>query len=113
MLTSYFQAAMRQARYEILEDDGSFYGEIPAIPGVWVHAKTLEACREELETVPEGVVVGQRRDLISYLRALGFAAPVSGSDHRIPNPHAEDISRGLLVRILRRAGIEREVWEAL
>jgi hypothetical protein len=23
---------MRQARYEIVEDDGSFYGDIPAIP---------------------------------------------------------------------------------
>ena len=25
MLTSYIRAAMRQARYEIVEDDGSFY----------------------------------------------------------------------------------------
>ena len=47
MLTSYIRAAMRQARYEIVEDDGSFYGDIPAIPGVWANAKTLEACREE------------------------------------------------------------------
>jgi len=43
MLTSYIRAAMRQARYEIVEDDGSFYGEIPAIPGVWANAQTLEA----------------------------------------------------------------------
>ena len=54
MLTSYIRAAMRQARYEIVEDDGSFYGEIPAIPGVWSNADTLEACREELESVLEG-----------------------------------------------------------
>src|ERR1039458_8835252 len=39
--------AMRQVRYEIVEDDGSFYGDIPAIPGVWANDKTLEACREE------------------------------------------------------------------
>jgi len=45
---------MRQARYEIVEDDGSFYGEIPVIPGIWANAKTLEACREELESVLEG-----------------------------------------------------------
>jgi predicted RNase H-like HicB family nuclease len=45
---------MRQARYEMVEDDGSFYGDIPAIPGVWANAKTLEACREELESVLEG-----------------------------------------------------------
>lgn len=30
MLTEYIRAAMRRARYEILEDDGTFYGEIPA-----------------------------------------------------------------------------------
>ncbi len=57
MLTSYLRAAMRRARYEIVEDDGSFYGEIPAIPGVWANAKTLEACREELESVLEGWVL--------------------------------------------------------
>ena len=45
---------MRQARYEIIEDDGSFYGAIPAIQGVWANTKTLEACREELESVLEG-----------------------------------------------------------
>jgi predicted RNase H-like HicB family nuclease len=57
MLTSYIRAAMRRARYEIVEDDASFYGEIPAIPGVWANAKTLEACREELESVLEGWVL--------------------------------------------------------
>ena len=57
MLTSYLRAAMRQARYEIVEDDGSFYAHIPAIPGIWANAKTLEACREELESVLEGWVL--------------------------------------------------------
>ena len=65
----------------------------------------------------------KRRDLIGCLRALGFESPVSGGDHqymkgrgrklRIPNPHTEDIGRGLLVRILRQAGIAREEWETL
>ena len=45
---------MREARYEIVEDDGSFFGEVPTIPGVWANAQTLEACREELEMVLEG-----------------------------------------------------------
>jgi predicted RNase H-like HicB family nuclease len=45
---------MRHARYEILEDDGSFYGHIPECPGVWASASTLESCREELESVLEG-----------------------------------------------------------
>ncbi len=65
----------------------------------------------------------KRRELIACLGALGFEPPVSGGAHqymsgrgrklRIPNPHKEAISRGLLVRILRQAGIEREEWEAL
>ena len=54
MLTAYIRAAMRQAHYEIIEDDGSFYGSIPQIPGVWANTRTLETCREELEGVLEG-----------------------------------------------------------
>jgi predicted RNase H-like HicB family nuclease len=57
VLTSYIRAAKRQARYEVVEDDGAFYGHIPAIPGVWANAKTLEACREELKSVLEGWVL--------------------------------------------------------
>jgi len=51
MLTDYIRAAMRRARYEILPDDGTFYGEIPGFDGVYANAKALEACREELEEV--------------------------------------------------------------
>ena len=53
MLTAYLRAALRRAHYETIEDDGSFYGNIPGITGVWANAKTLEACREELEPVLE------------------------------------------------------------
>lgn len=53
MLTEYIQAAMRQAKYEILSDDGSFYGEIPGFQGVWANAATLEDCRNELVEVLE------------------------------------------------------------
>jgi len=53
MLSQYIQAAMRQAKYEILSDDGSFYGEIPGFQGVWANAETLEGCREELAEVLE------------------------------------------------------------
>ena len=53
MLTQYIQAAMQQAVYEILSDDGSFYGEIPGFQGVWANAATLEGCREELQSVLE------------------------------------------------------------
>jgi predicted RNase H-like HicB family nuclease len=54
VLTKYVQAAMRRAKYEILEERGSFYGFIPEFQGVWANADTLEECREELESVLEG-----------------------------------------------------------
>lgn len=53
MLTEYIRAAMRRAKYEILPDDNTFYGEIPGFQGVYANAETLEACREELEEVLE------------------------------------------------------------
>ena len=53
MLTKYTQAALRHAKYEILDDDGSFYGEIPMCNGVYANAATLEECREQLEEVLE------------------------------------------------------------
>lgn len=64
-----------------------------------------------------------RRDLIRYLRQLGFDGPYSGGKHqfmlkanltlRIPNPHQGDISRDLLTRLLRQAGIDKGEWEKL
>ena len=60
MLTEYIQAAMRCARYEILEDN-EFYGEIPGFQGVFASAETLEDCREQLREVLEGwIVLGLR-----------------------------------------------------
>ena len=53
MLTSYIRKAMGRARYEILRDDGSYYGEIPGFEGVHANASTLEDCRDELEEVLE------------------------------------------------------------
>jgi predicted RNase H-like HicB family nuclease len=57
MLLDYFKAAMRHARYEILSEDGSFYGEIPECNGVYANAKTLESCRDELKEVLEDWVL--------------------------------------------------------
>ena len=53
MLTDYIRAAMKKARYEILSDDNSYYGEIEGFEGVWANASDLETCREELEEVLE------------------------------------------------------------
>ena len=53
MLTEYIRAAMKKAKYEILSDDNTYYGEIPGFEGVYANAETLEECRDELEEVLE------------------------------------------------------------
>lgn len=65
----------------------------------------------------------KRQELIRYLRALGFEGPYVGGKHQymvreeirlaLPNPHRREISRELLARILRQAGIEKEEWKRL
>jgi predicted RNase H-like HicB family nuclease len=52
MLTDYIQAAMRQAKYEILED-GTYYGEIPPCQGVLFGASNLNDCMKGLQEVLE------------------------------------------------------------
>ncbi|HEY2846833.1 MAG TPA: type II toxin-antitoxin system HicA family toxin [Pyrinomonadaceae bacterium] len=65
------------------------------------------------------------KDLIKYLRKLGYDGPYGGGRHvilrkgtqriAIPNPHKGDqtISKSLLKEILRQAGIDIATWEAL
>ncbi len=48
MLLEYIQKAMDYARYEILDDDHSYYGEIQECNGVYANAESLELCRKEL-----------------------------------------------------------------
>lgn len=53
MLLKYIDAAMKKAKYEILEDDKSYYGEIEGFVGVIANAVNLEECRNELREVLE------------------------------------------------------------
>lgn len=48
MLATYMDRALEKAVYEIIEDDGTYWGEIPELQGVWANHKTLEGCRKEL-----------------------------------------------------------------
>jgi predicted RNase H-like HicB family nuclease len=62
MLTQYIRPAMRRATYEVL-DDGTVYGEIPPLRGVYANAPTLDECRAELREVLEGwIALGLRLD---------------------------------------------------
>lgn len=64
MLSKYLDSALRRARYEILEDDSRFYGEIPDCQGVYAVATTLEECRDELgEVLEEWVLFRVSRNL--------------------------------------------------
>ncbi len=64
-----------------------------------------------------------RRSLIQCQRQVGYEGPFSGGKHqfmirgditiRVPNPHQGDVSTSLLSRILRQAGVSKDVWEAL
>jgi predicted RNase H-like HicB family nuclease len=53
MITEYIRAAMKKAKYEILDDNEGFYAEIPGFQGVWANADSLEECRENLEDALE------------------------------------------------------------
>lgn len=75
MLTSYIHEAMRLAKYEILEDH-TYYGEIPGFQGVWANTESLDACREDLQSVLEDwLVLGLR---------MGHEIPVVAGINLIP-----------------------------
>jgi predicted RNase H-like HicB family nuclease len=73
MLASYIDQALEQAVYEIIEDDGTYWGEISGIHGVWARHTTLEGCRRELREALS--------DWIALRLRLGLQIPVlAGSD---------------------------------
>lgn len=57
MIREYIEAAMARARYEIIQDEEPFYGEVPELQGVWASGKTLEECRRNLAEVVDGWVL--------------------------------------------------------
>lgn len=52
MLSEYIAKQLQKARYKILKD-GSYFGEIRGLRGVWANARNLEDCRKELQEVLE------------------------------------------------------------
>ena len=57
MLTEYIEEALKRARYEIIEDEEPYYGEVEELKGVWATGKTLEECRNDLKEVIEGWIL--------------------------------------------------------
>jgi predicted RNase H-like HicB family nuclease len=75
MLTDFIEAAMRQARYEIMED-GRFWGDIPPCRGVWADGATLEETRRELRGVLESwlLITFQFGDAIPVIDGIDLNA---------------------------------------
>lgn len=52
MLTEYIARKLKEAQYKLLKD-GTYFGEISGLRGVWANAKNLEDCRKELQEALE------------------------------------------------------------
>jgi predicted RNase H-like HicB family nuclease len=68
MLADLIDQAMEMAVYEIIEDEGAFWGEIPGFQGVWARHATLEGCRRELREALS--------DWVALRLRLGLPIPV-------------------------------------
>ena len=89
MLTDYIRAALRQAKYELMEN-GKFFARVPSCQGVWAEGGTLEDCREELQSTLEdwlllGLQLGHKLPVIDGInlnrkastRELAYQSPSS------------------------------------
>lgn len=72
MLTAFIAKKLQHARYKLLKD-GSYFGEVAGMSGVWANANTLEDCRKELQEVLEDWLVLKIR---SHESVSGFAPKV-------------------------------------
>jgi predicted RNase H-like HicB family nuclease len=79
MLTTYITAAIAKSHYELLPDDGRFYGEIEGFQGVYATGNTLEECRVELlEVLEEWIFLSIARHL-PLPEIAGITLPSSAS----------------------------------
>ncbi|OHB18947.1 MAG: antitoxin HicB [Parcubacteria group bacterium RIFCSPHIGHO2_01_FULL_56_18] len=65
MLSTFLRQKLARAKYKLLAD-GTYFGEVSGVAGVWANARTLEVCRDELREVLEEWVllkVRNRKDI--------------------------------------------------
>ena len=79
MITQFITQKLNQAHYKLLKDS-TYFGEIPALKGVWANAETLETCREELREVLEAW-------LVLKLRSGGSVSGFKTAASRIAHIH--------------------------
>jgi predicted RNase H-like HicB family nuclease len=49
MILEYINAALEKAKYEIIEDEKPYYGEVPGLKGIWATGKTRRNPAETIE----------------------------------------------------------------
>ena len=57
MLIEYIEEALKRARYEKIDDEEPYYGEVRELKGVWATGKSLEECRNSLKEVIKGWII--------------------------------------------------------
>ena len=60
MILESIEKALSHARYEIIEDEEPYYGEVPGLAGVYATGRSLEECQENLKHVIEGWILVRR-----------------------------------------------------
>ena len=60
MLTEYIKAAMREAHYEMMEDN-RYFATVPSCEGLWAEGDTLGSAREHLQEVLEDWILIKAR----------------------------------------------------
>ena len=80
MVRQYIDAAMRHAKYEVLPEDSTYYGEIIGFDGVYANAETMVAFLLP-DTSGQGAE-RRRRDAM-------FAARVNHMSPRRADPHVQ------------------------
>ena len=73
MIHAYVDAAMGRARYELIDGEEPYYGEVPELQGVWASGRTLEECRHNLVDAVDGWL------LVRIARRMEI--PVLGETH--------------------------------
>jgi predicted RNase H-like HicB family nuclease len=74
MISKYIETAIKKAEYKKLED-GTWYGEIPELTGVWANSASVEGCRNELmEVIEEWLLLKVKdNDPIPVLDGVGIS----------------------------------------
>ena len=61
LLARYIEVAMQDFVYQILDDDGSYFGTVPGFQGAWANADTVDECSRELaEVLEDWIILGIR-----------------------------------------------------